>query len=246
MIAFKSLQLDDYAVYGIAEAEACVQEHAARKSGIAIDEHHMHRYWEWGIARWWIKQTSLDKGQPVRVLDVGAGKTGFTALCVGLPEVASWTEVEPSASHNVARNDQVYAAAGGTWKKARRFALDAKGALDLKEQFDVVCCLSVLEHIAVQDAAAAWDALPKLVAPGGRVIVTTDVTSLFAPIAPRDGWRPFNGMWEFYAAMNEWPSAGLKLAGERDMRYHGELVEWDGHKYSFAVAVWEKSDVESL
>lgn len=99
-----------------------------------------------------------------RVLEVGAGMGGTTAVFTGLPH-AGWVCLEPDAGLADAIRRQV---AAGTLPplEVRRGTL---AALDAAERFDTILYLDVLEHIADDRAELAQAA--RHLAAGGHLIV---------------------------------------------------------------------------
>jgi SAM-dependent methyltransferase len=74
--------------------------------------------------------------------------------------------------------------------------------------FDVVLCLQVLEHVA--DPAAAVRELRRVVAPGGRVLLSTHGIYPFHP-NPDDLWRwTHQGLERLFLTNGEWSSVSVR------------------------------------
>lgn len=74
--------------------------------------------------------------------------------------------------------------------------------------FDVVLCLQVLEHVA--DPAAAVRELRRVVAPGGRVLLSTHGVYPFHP-NPDDLWRwTHQGLERLFLTNAEWSSVTVR------------------------------------
>ena len=126
-------------------------------------------------------------GQPLRglrVLNVGCGTGGFNAAAERAGATTWGIDTEPDAIAICALRRRPAPGA--------RYALAAAEALPLRDgSFDLVYCLSTLEHVADVDAAVAE--MVRVLCPGGAVM-------LYAP----NRWAPYENHYKVF-----WPPLAL-------------------------------------
>lgn len=132
---------------------------------------HEHRLWEYSICLAAAGDRSALAGK--RCLDVGGGYSVLAGLLVW--HGAHVTEAEVS-DHRGQQEEMARRGASSTWGATpggsfrfvqEDFTLGLPG-----ETFDLVTCVSVIEHTG--DDEAFFRALTSAVAPGGRLVLTTD------------------------------------------------------------------------
>jgi SAM-dependent methyltransferase len=144
------------------------------------------RTWEYPWA--WRQIEGLE--DPFAALDAGAWPTYFSAALAKRFEEAYAIDSYEWA----ARPELKGLPTGEEWSKALRREWVITAQMDLTNlrfgegMFDAVFCLSVLEHIP--DDRRALSELLRVTAPGGRVIVTTDICA---------GGRDYFNYGRFYA-----------------------------------------------
>lgn len=159
-----TLQISDYEKIekGVALAKEATQHFVAR--GCRIDIGHSHRWWEYG--------TALElymKHRPHDVLSVGAGADALGPSLARNFDVEV-VECEPDDSMRQART-QVNKTLLNDNRKA--ITVLPNPILNLPpRKFDMVCCISVIEH--VRNEIEAWKELGRRVKPNGILYITTD------------------------------------------------------------------------
>jgi SAM-dependent methyltransferase len=121
---------------------------------------------------------------PYRLLDVGCGEKPYAPLFT--PYASSYVGVDPVENPMA----------------------DLRGSIEKlpvdDASFDVVLCAQVLEH--VDDPAQGVSELHRVVAPGGRVLLSTHGTMVYHP-APVDYWRwTHAGLERLFAQSGGWES----------------------------------------
>ncbi len=139
-------------------------------------------------------------GRPLRTLDVGGGGSPFSAYVatrgheawVADPSLDRGTSFVFDRNRNLYRNLRAMAkralfAAGGIhslWGLPERgerggvhYTPDRADALQFPDaHFDRVLCLSVMEHIPVENWPACMREFTRVLGPGGRLVITLDMT----------------------------------------------------------------------
>jgi ubiquinone/menaquinone biosynthesis C-methylase UbiE len=125
-----------------------------------IDRHdNVNRYWEYP---WAFTHSRLRSG--MRVLDAGAGYSAFLLYLA---------EIVPNAEYHAA--DPVYDFHTPAQLPHVRISKRAMEELDYPDNhFDLVFCLSVIEHLNIEVRRAAIRQLARCLRPGGRVVLTVD------------------------------------------------------------------------
>lgn len=147
-----------------------ISEHIESESGIYI---HASKQWEYPFAVEWIRTLQQERNSPLRIADVGGGRGALALYLAG-------------KGHSVTVYDIDYASNSKDKNFNQRFVRSAKehgyiaefgSAFNLPEedeQFDVVVCISVVEHFTRK--FYAFKEMLRVLKPGGRLIVTYDLT----------------------------------------------------------------------
>ncbi len=131
--------------------------------------HQWSRQWEYPFVYSRI-QPVADSGAPLRILDAGSGATFFPYYIKSQYPLA-----EIYCSDYDEKLERVYAKINGKGENRIAFVRgDLRKLLYESEWFDVVYCISVLEH--TQDYAAIVEEFHRVLRPGGRLVVTFDVS----------------------------------------------------------------------
>lgn len=126
---------------------------------------HPGRVWEYAS----LLQELETLGRPLRILDAGGAGSALPYLLARLGHEVTTTDIQPWLTELCAH----IATANGL--NLRSITGDLTGASpDLGGPFDVVACVSVLEHIPPDKRAAAIQQLHNLAKPGGIVYLTFD------------------------------------------------------------------------
>lgn len=137
---------------------------------VRIDMGHPHRFWEYGRALHYALahyNFSMNTVRQKTFLDVGGGYglLGITAAIMGFYVV----ETDPDKQIKRAIvNDFINTYGVGSWRHCN-FSME-----EIEEQYDVVCCISVMEHLPLDKEKLAWKKLADLVSPGGCLFITVD------------------------------------------------------------------------
>lgn len=167
-----TLHLDDYfdIKQGVEVAKNAVSVLQGHRCPIVIP--HEHRWWEYGTGIQMMLDHYKEKMPQIDILDVGSGWSGF-GPSVNYTFNSNVIEYEPVAQY---RNDreQTIAVLHSFGKKGiylHGFGIENMPAQD----YDVVCCISVLEHVPKNFEKQAWKELAARVRKGGLMYMTTDV-----------------------------------------------------------------------
>lgn len=197
-----------------------------------IDGIHDARLWEYGLCLkalmdWLIKRPS-HRLLHLKLVDVGAGD-GLLGPALSMKANYGIEEIEPRLSCGTNRERC------NIFLSSRRSPLihwthgDLTNAAFKSRKWDVVFCVSVVEHI--QSQMEIWQSLADAVADGGLLFVTTDVV----PVANRkyvfDNLRAVNYTPDVLRTIcASLLAQGFKwFGGDPDWEYHGNEV----HDYSF-------------
>lgn len=201
----------------------------------ALEGQHPIRRWEYAMALhaingwaqwyWSVNPTSTDRDAPRRICDIGGAGSGFWQLLAGQtsePIVVIDPSIQPAPD---LRGRLGYA---GT---VEQFAAE-----EPHDQFDVVTCISVIEHVPAPRAFLR--AARMLLKPGGLLFLTTDYWDAEGPDVAHYHWmrqRIYNAgrMTGLLEALRE---VGFRSFGTADWSYHGPQV----FDYSVAAAALTK------
>ncbi|MGH9121171.1 MAG: class I SAM-dependent methyltransferase [Acidimicrobiales bacterium] len=151
----------------------------------------------------------------LRVLEIGGGLSGLQFVVA--TEGAHVVNVDPMQSYGresysagaVARHAYINRL-WGTDVELRTTNVEEAGLA--VESFDVVTCISTLEHLAEPDVISVLAATKRLLVPGGRLVVSTDLFLNLAPFSTR-----LENEWGTNISM-EWLVAQSGLALEKGRR----------------------------
>ncbi len=218
----KTLHLSDYDHFGDEMARI---GHAKNIFPGLYEFHHEHRNWEYGIALAALGPRDTIPGK--KVIDVGGGPSLLGGIVAWGGAQVLVVDVANDRDRQESMGRQALSSVNGA-VPGGSFAFSQADILkDDVGQFDVVFCISTIEH--TPEPTEFFDGLCRLVAPGGTLVLTTD----FHPSGERQitahTWC-FNG-----DVLNGWATrSGFGAPGGTDYTYHGDYIFY---KYSFASLV---------
>lgn len=171
----KSLEMSDYTEINEEVRSLLRTEAKFRGKGYTFNIPHQHRYWEYGSALASLREAGIEP--PACILDVGCGHGPFGPWLAKLGYCVD--EIDPSPQV-ASRADLRAAMSGSDWAFAATPLMEFKTGAP----YDAVFAISVMEHIAAPEQAAAWERLASLVAPGGLLFTTVDYGRIDASNAP--------------------------------------------------------------
>lgn len=201
-----------------------VSEHIQSKQGpIAIPV--FERYWEYGSAVHLAEDWTLEDEAFATVLNVGSGWDGLSPTLATLGNY-DITDCEPDAT---CRNDRTRVNTILVSENYKPIKVLANGLFNLPEDtFDLVFCISVLEHVF--DEQQAWYNLAQRVKVGGLLFVTVDVVDDATKPHAFDSARVTNYTLDILKhRVNIIKERGFETIGEPDYEWHGAHV----YDYSF-------------
>jgi ubiquinone/menaquinone biosynthesis C-methylase UbiE len=162
-------EMERYSNRFLGQTRSLLRPYARKWGGDPL--HAWSRRWEYPFAFEAIKECAdAGRGGMIRVLDAGAGITFFPyylAECLGNVDVicVDYDELLPG----------LYSRINSTLGSEIRFQLNSIDRIDTADQsFDVVYCISVLEH--TRNYSAIIREFKRLLRPGGVMIVSFDVS----------------------------------------------------------------------
>lgn len=180
------------------------------------------RWWEYGTAIQMMLNQYQEKMSDIEVLDVGSGWSALGPT-LALLYNTQVTEYEPSAQYLTDREDTQAAL-----KRRRRRTLELVqcGIENMPDRkFDVVCCVSVLEHVNPQAELDCWKTLAASVKPNGMLFVTTDCVPEKGRSYAYDNLRTQNftldDLKHRIQMLSGW---GFTPMGKPDWKYNGSYV----------------------
>lgn len=142
--------------------------------GAIVEIPHVNRYWEYGTGIQILLDHYREKLPDIEVLDIGSGN-GAIGPALSLHYNTKVTECEPLP---VCRDNRKKCNDILRQANKKEMELLAGDLFHLpKKQYDVVLCISVLEHVTKLDEPYAWGALAERVKPGGILYITCDCMS---------------------------------------------------------------------
>lgn len=180
------------------------------------------RWWEYGTAIQMMLNQYKERMNEIEVLDVGSGWSALGPT-LQLTYNTKVTEYEPNAQYLNDREGVQHALG----KHSRQgLTLHQCGLENMPEtQFDVVCCVSVLEHVAPQIELASWVELARRVKPNGMLYITTDCVPYKSRSYTFDNLREQNFVLDDLmirtATLEQF---GFTPMGKPDWTYHGSYV----------------------
>lgn len=213
----KTTQLDDYKALRDGGGLSPYVKAWARCRGAFFDvyEPHEHRAWEYGSALTAALQ-HFPSLEGKRVHNIGSGYTAFGVALKSL----GFNVCESDPDRRVV--DALLPLA--QWADYRAFQWDLTAEVEAGPPFDLVTCISTVEHIPAEGQERAWENLEAMVAPGGLLVVTTDVS----PHWKEGRERASHFTMEDVAHRVEWLQR-RSFHIEADLTYHGDEV----YDYSF-------------
>jgi len=192
-----------------------------RTHGAHIDIQHEQRYWEYGSAVQAMMSLPA-KLNRMEVLDVGSGHGALgPTLALTWGHQVTECEPDPGALQSRVECNRILAQVGRD-----PITVIQQGIDNLPErEFDAVCCMSVLEHIA-GDTQEHWVELAKRVKKGGLLFVTVDCLQYENKVYHNDNLRNQKFTPEFMKTKVDWlmNQGFTPLGGEPDYRWNGAYV----------------------
>jgi SAM-dependent methyltransferase len=224
----RSLHPDDYAF--LPHAEKVRQfELGMVVRGVPHREWHQHRLWEYGSMMQQLEELGVPSD--AELIDVGAGASFFDPYCAQFyPKLCCTDSMKYG---DVTGMVVAQRAAYGVALPLYDLMLEDMGPKpsvgwgDATNKFDVVMCISTIEH--VDDHDRAMFELKRICKPGGYIMITSDY------FHSKEQWETSPSkhlqMTAYDEAfVNKIPSFfGLEFVGPTDFKYAGDFV----HTYSF-------------
>lgn len=232
----KTIELTDYEKLSSVPAMRTIVE-SLTADGVRIDVGNDHRYWEAGMAIKALMQAKYmgDVNIPVSVLDVGAGLS-LVGPSLSILYNCVVTEIEPEVTNWPFREK-----ASDVLRSSRKNGLNwLDGSFqkyDFSNRFDAVFCLSVVEHMSLEEESSIWPWMVKACRPGGIVFATTDIVPIKNKSYHFDNLRKTNFTLEMWKERyDRLVSLGMNPLGEFDSEYHGSFV----YDYTFGSLAFKK------
>lgn len=219
----------------IAEVSELITKHGAR-----CDIGHPARFIEYGYALKALKDL-FNTRSSLKILDVGAGWSPLgPCLSYYFHHSVAECDTDPACEENRVLTNQWLLEDGRkpiSWVKGTaETVLSLINGYGVKEKFDAVFCVSVMEHVDRNYELQMWQDLQDLVVPGGLLYVTCDVMGKPGPHV-FDNLRITNYTTHHLSLIYECRLLEMKsLKGEPDFSYKGDMV----HDYSFMIMGMEK------
>lgn len=240
-VAIKSIEVNDFVEIDHQVNQLMWMNDELKKFCSArVDVGHPMKYWEWGRLMLAIKETFHIKTHAnLSVLDIGAAYSLIGPMLGYLG--ATVHEAEPDGdciNERVKLNDFMISRESFGAKPITTHAVGYRSLWDtLKRQFDVVCSISVMEHVDLAAEQEAWAEMAQLVLPGGLLAVTADLMP-----RPGKGFVADDVRWTNYTMedvkvrVDKLKALGFHPIGAEDYLYHGNHVA----DYSFASIFMQK------
>lgn len=204
---------------GVDLVKSTTQYLASRGVPVAVQCH--YRYWEYGT----VVQMIIDHyGKPglLDVLDVGAG-FGALGPTLQMTYDLNMTEYEPDGSCFMQRErcNTVLKSHGKKGINLRQCDL-----MNMPEQdFDVVACVSVIEHVLVEHERQCWSNLTKCVRPNGLLFIDVDCVPDKTKKYESDQYRAQNfTIDDIKERIDILQQQGFEMIGEPDWNYNGSFL----------------------
>lgn len=187
------------------------------------------RWWEYGTAIKLAMDLEAKLDRSLAILDVGSG-WGAIGPTLSLYSKSQVIEYEPDQAlygNDRVKVNEILAAAGRQTINIHNFDVFNMPAQD----YDVVFCVSVMEHIPLDRESSAWENLFHRVRPGGILFITTDCLPEKGKPYAFDEMRAWNPVPEdFKSRVDRMEDLGMKVIGTPDYTYNGNYVH---DQYSF-------------
>lgn len=193
-----------------------------RHKGVRIEIPTEHRMWEYGTAIQIALQHYQERMDRIEVLDVGAG-WGVLGPALSFHYDTQVFECEPDPA---CRKDREKCNAVLKAHKRKGIVVSADDILHLPEmRFDVVCCVSVIEHLPPDVEKACWWELARRVKPGGLLYLTMDCVPLHGRSYQFDNLRQQNfTVDDIKPKVELLQSYGFSPLGKPEFCYNGAYV----------------------
>jgi 2-polyprenyl-3-methyl-5-hydroxy-6-metoxy-1,4-benzoquinol methylase len=180
------------------------------------------RWWEYGTAIQLMLNHWAERVSEIELLDVGSGWSPLGPT-MALTFNTQVTEYEPSRQECMDRIEVQRILHG----KGRRLMHIEPIKLEQMPdtQFDVVCCVSVLEHVQQEAERQLWMELAKRVKPNGMLYITTDCVEEKGKKYTFDHMRSQNfTVADLKERVERLMAGGFTPLGKPDWEYHGAFV----------------------
>lgn len=215
-----------------------MQEELSKYCVARVDVGHPMKYWEWGRLMEAINEI-YGNASGLSVVDIGSAYSLLGPMLAYIG--ANVHECEPDGdciAHRVIVNDFLISREGYGAKPITTYPVGYRSLHQaLKRQFDVVCSISVMEHVDLSAEQEAWVEMAQLVVPGGLLCVTMDLMP-----RPGKGFVADDVRWTNYTMedvknrVEKLKALGFYAIGNEDYAYHGNYVA----DYSFASIIMRK------
>lgn len=228
MIYNRALHTDDYAELELGLAYLHAHEKRLQQKSVPYRKDHTHREWEYAriLQQLWDLFPDVATQHQVRILDTGSGASYFPPLLKVL-------------GYDIAVSDSMDYGDITDWLRQQCFALDITiplivapvQRLGLEDnKWDVTMCISVIEHLAVEQFQTGLRELWRVTKPGGYLFITSD----YFENEERALQSPSLGIQHnrFYphtaeAMIND--AIDVEWVGGVDLTYRGDFV--NGHSF---------------
>ena len=232
----RSLHPDDYAELAPWTDKLRAFSQSLSTARIFYRNDHQHRLWEYGLCLRAIEEEF--SGYPVRVLDTGSGSSYWPMF---LARHGYEVEVNDSGAYGSIEATLIAQCVQFSTKfHPIRIPLhvepcEAMGSIP-DHTFDVVTCVSVIEHVDARDYEAALREHYRVTKPGGLILMTSD----FFPDANRktifDSIQHTKYTSEIAERVPALFGGAVEWLGPHDFTYRGDFV----HNYSFCSTFFRK------
>lgn len=217
-----SLHPDDYNDIreGVTIAKGATAELQSR--GVRLDIPTENRWWEYGTVIQMMLNQYRDRMSEVTILDVGSGR-GVVCPALALTFNTICTECEPAQAE---RNDRLRCNSVLQAMGRRQISVQEHSTMTLPDvQYDMVSCVSVIEHIDPSIEKASWSNLGDRVKPGGLFFADVDCVPDQSKKYVFDELRAHNFTCEEMKDRVElMMEKGFEPIGEPNYEYNGNQV----------------------
>lgn len=217
----RSLHPDDYAF--LPHAEPLRQfERDMVTAGVLHREWHPHRFWEYASIMQQLDELHVPKD--AKIIDIGSGGSFFAPYLAGLYPSLELTDSMKygDITPDVRAQREHYSVA----LPLHDLLCEDMSVLP-SDEFDVVMCISTIEH--VDDHDVAMREMVRICKPGGLLFITSDyfrdLAQFEVSVSRHLQVTPYRE--DYVLALPD--KFGLEFVGETDLAYRGDFV----HNYSF-------------
>lgn len=221
-----TLKMDDYPDIGDGIFAAQYSTNHMKAHGARIEIPTEHRWWEYGTA---IQMMLNEFGKGIetsKVMDVGSGWGAF-GPAMAYVYGATVTECEPGNERfDRAKVNEILRNASKPEIRVLPNTTDDLPA----EQFDMVTCISVIEHMPATVEARCWENLVARIRPGGLFFCDVDCVIDQTKSYVFDYLRAHNFTCEEMKERVQWlKKLGMEVIGQEEYTYNGNMV----HDFTF-------------